>query len=108
MLPAPGDADGFFYRMVRSAQDTGERPTAAFPSSHIGISLILLYLVFPYSKKIFVALLPFVILLSLATVYIQAHYLVDAIAGVISSVLVFLLSSYLFDKGLFKQSLNAV
>ena len=105
MLPAPGDANGFFYQLVKSAQDTGERPTAAFPSSHIGISLILLYLVYPYSKKMFTALLPFVLLLSLATVYIQAHYLVDAIAGVISSVIVYKLSCFIFDKWFVKNTL---
>ena len=104
MLPAPGDADGLFFNLVKGAQDAGERPTAAFPSSHIGISFILLYLVYPFSKKMFAGLLPFVVLLTLATVYIQAHYLVDAIAGILTSVIVFNLSSFVFGKGLFKAS----
>lgn len=92
ILPAPGYPDGLFYRLVNFAQESGERPTAAFPSSHIGITLILLYLVYPQSKRFFFCLLPFALLLGMATVYIQAHYLVDAIAGVVSSVLVFMLS----------------
>lgn len=98
MLPAPGDSNGFFYKLVIQAQDAGERPTAAFPSSHIGISFILLYLTYPQSRRMFFVLLPFVFLLTFATVYIQAHYLVDAFAGIISSVLVFKLSAWIFDK----------
>lgn len=96
ILTAPGYSDGLFYKLVHLAQEAGERPTAAFPSSHIGITFILLYLVYPQDKCLFLCLLPFAILLSLATVYIQAHYLVDAIAGVISSVPVFLLSKGIY------------
>ena len=36
-LPIPGWKDGFFYQCVASAHAAGERPTAAFPSSHVGI-----------------------------------------------------------------------
>lgn len=97
ILVAPGYSDGFFYGLVRWAQDSGEFPTAAFPSSHIGVSLILLYLVFAQSRRFFCLLMPFVVLLSLATVYIQAHYLVDAIAGVVFSVLIFYLSGWFYD-----------
>ena len=53
MLPSPGYADGFFCHLVEWAQDSGERPTAAFPSSHIGITFILLYLIRPQSKRFF-------------------------------------------------------
>ncbi|NDV67281.1 hypothetical protein D0T60_18910, partial [Bacteroides sp. 224] len=27
---------GFFYNLVKTSQQVGERPTAAFPSSHVG------------------------------------------------------------------------
>lgn len=97
MLPAPGDASGLFYRLVGHTQEMGERPTAAFPSSHIGITLILLYLVYPQNRRLFFILLPFAVLLSLATVYIQAHYLVDALAGVLTSIPVFIASRWLYD-----------
>ena len=33
------------------------------------------------SKRFFALLLPFYLLLCCATVYIQAHYLIDALAG---------------------------
>lgn len=96
MLPAPGDANGFFRSLVASAQDTGERPTAAFPSSHIGMSTIILLLAGKSSRRLACALLPFYVLLCMATVYIQAHYLVDAICGMLSAPLVMLLMQRLY------------
>ncbi|MCD8318255.1 MAG: phosphatase PAP2 family protein [Paraprevotella sp.] len=98
MQPAPGYADALFYKLVCHAQDLGERPTAAFPSSHIGITLILLYLVYPQSRRFFLVLLPFALLLMMATVYIQAHYLVDALAGVLTSYPVFRISSWIYSR----------
>lgn len=98
MLPAPGYADGFFYHLVAGAQELGERPTAAFPSSHIGISMILLILAFRTSKRMGLSLLPFCLLLCCATVYIQAHYLVDAIAGCLTSVPIYFLSRTVYRR----------
>ena len=96
MMPLPDDAAGLFCQLVCYAQEIGERPTAAFPSSHIALTLILLYLVYPQSRRLFYALLPFAVFLTLATVYIQAHYVVDAIAGVITSYPVFCLSRWIY------------
>lgn len=84
MLPAPGYADGIFYQFVHASQAAGERPTAAFPSSHIGISTIVLLLSRRHAPRVTPFLLPFWMLLCCATVYIQAHYLIDAIAGLAS------------------------
>lgn len=97
MMTAPGDMSGLFYRLVRHAQEMGERPTAAFPSSHIGITFILLYLVYPENRRFFFILCPFAFLLTLATVYIQAHYLVDAVAGVLASVPVYYVSRQIYS-----------
>ena len=44
-LPSPGYTDGFFYHLVEDAKAAGERPTAAFPSSHVGISTICMFLI---------------------------------------------------------------
>lgn len=98
MLPSPGNPAGLFHRLVEQAQEMGERPTAAFPSSHIGITLILLLMVYPQSRRLFYILLPFSVLLAMATVYIQAHYLVDAIAGVLTAYPVYRLSQWIFQK----------
>lgn len=86
-LPSPGYADGIFYQFVESAKAAGERPTAAFPSSHVGISTVCMLLAWhSRSRKLFFVYLPFYLFLCCATVYIQAHYLIDAIAGLITGV----------------------
>ena len=92
MLKAPGWEDGLFYRLVAMAQATGERPTAAFPSSHIGISTIILALAWRHARPVVPLLLPLWLLLCCATVYIQAHYVVDAVAGLLSAPLVLCLA----------------
>ncbi len=88
---------GLFTTLVGIAQASGERPTAAFPSSHIGISTILMLLAFRTKKELGSFLIPFYVLLCCATVYIKAHYLVDAIGGFISGILFYLLTAYIYD-----------
>lgn len=89
LMPGPGYPPGIFYKLVSMAQSVGERPTAAFPSSHVGITTIVLILVskaksgkqiLPYLSVIYVCV-------CLATVYIQAHYLIDVFAGIASGCL---------------------
>ena len=98
MLPAPGWSGGLFYNLVASAQDTGEFPTAAFPSSHVGCTVVFLSLALRRSQRLFLCLLPFATLLICATVYIQAHYLIDVIAGALAGLLIYrLLKTRLLD-----------
>ena len=59
-LPSPGFTDGFFYHLVEDAKAAGERPTAAFPSSHVGISTICMLLMWHSgNRKLLCALAPF-------------------------------------------------
>lgn len=89
-LPLPGWNGGFFYDMVQSAHNAGERPTAAFPSSHVGVSTIVMLLAWQTgSRRLVWCLLPLYILLCLSTVYIQAHYAIDVLGGWISAVIMF-------------------
>ena len=89
-LPTPGYTDGIFYQLVEDAKEAGERPTAAFPSSHVGVSTICMLLAWhSRNRKLLFTMLPFYIFLCMATVYIQAHYLIDAIAGWISAVVIY-------------------
>lgn len=92
----------FFTKFVNIAQSAGERPTAAFPSSHIGVSVVVMILTFKANKRMFTALLPIFILLCCATVYIKAHYLIDAIAGLISGVLSYYIAARIY-KATFKD-----
>lgn len=99
MLPNPGDGGGFFHHMVESSQEAGERPTAAFPSSHVGVSTIVMILVWrSRCRLLFFLLLPAYLLLCGATVYIQAHYLTDAVCGFLSAIAVYYLTAWLFNK----------
>ena len=89
-LTIPGWNEGFFYNFVAGAHATGERPTAAFPSSHVGITSILMLLAWhSKNKKLFFGILPFYILMCFATVYIQAHYVIDVFAGWISAITIY-------------------
>ena len=89
---------GLFTELVGMAQSAGERPTAAFPSSHIGVTTIIVILAYRAKKWLFAAMFPVYLLLCCATVYIKAHYLVDAIGGVITGVLFYMLTSWLYKK----------
>ena len=86
----------FFTELVNLAQSAGERPTAAFPSSHIGVSLVMMILAFKASRRLFATLLPVFVLLCCATVYIKAHYLVDAIAGLMSGAISYIIATRLY------------
>lgn len=98
LLPSPGYDHGFFYNLVEASQEVGERPTAAFPSSHVGISTILMIMSFRVSRKLSYTLMPFYLLLCMATVYIQAHYLIDSICGFITAFPVYKMSSIMYKK----------
>ncbi len=86
-LTTPGYADGLFYQMVEGAKAAGERPTAAFPSSHVGISTVLMLLAWHTGdRRVFYVLSVLYVLLCLSTVYIQAHYAIDVVAGLVTGV----------------------
>ena len=91
MMDPPGWKDGLFYNLLEVIRHS-ERPVASFPSSHVGISTIVIFFAFKSrSKGLLSVLLPLWILLCCATVFIRAHYLVDVIAGFATAPLVFLL-----------------
>lgn len=102
LLPA-NVKGGFFQQLVDGTQASGERPTAAFPSSHVGMSTIMMILGYKVNKKLFVCLLPFYVLLCCSTVYVQAHYLIDVIAGFISAVFIYKISHKLYYTRLFHR-----
>jgi membrane-associated phospholipid phosphatase len=93
----------FFSGAVKLAQDIGEKPTGALPSSHVGISLILLFIGCKQGKALFYTMLPVVVFLILATVYIKAHYALDVIGGFITAPLFFALSNAIYKRVFAKQ-----
>ena len=99
-LTSPGWKDGLFYHILLFFHDAGERPTAAFPSSHMGIMVVLLCLARATRNRCFFwSLVPFGVLMFFATFYIQAHYAIDAIAGVFTGLLMYFLFTFLHSHG---------
>ena len=95
----PGWSDGFFYSLVEGMHHAGERPTAAFPSSHVGITTILMFLAWrTRCKPLFWCMMPFYVLMCFATVYIQAHYVIDVIGGWISAIVFYTVLLFLSKK----------
>lgn len=91
-MPTPGYTDGVFYHMVESAKAAGERPTAAFPSSHVGVATVCMLLSWhTRNRRLVLCMLPFFVFLCMSTVYIQAHYVIDAIAGLLSGIVLYAL-----------------
>lgn len=101
----PPSGGGLFQHLVETAQASGERPTAAFPSSHVGISTIVMILAWKADSKrrLFIGLLPFYVLLCFSTVYIHAHYAVDAIAGFLVAFPIYSIAHRLYYSKLFHR-----
>ena len=97
-LPVPGWEDGFFHQMVIDAHDAGERPTAAFPSSHVGVTVVLLWLAWrARNARLFWIMMPFAVLMFFGTFYIQAHYAIDAIFGIVAGTIIYFLCQFLYN-----------
>lgn len=91
-MAAPGWTDGFWYHMLDLTHDAGERPTAAFPSSHVGVTTVVLLLALRTRCRWLVGVIvPFYVLMCLSTVYILAHYAIDAVAGLVTGGLLYAL-----------------
>ena len=87
-MAPPGWSDGFCYHLLDITHDAGERPTAAFPSSHVGVTTVVMLLALrTRSTRLVLTILPFYVLMCFATVYIYAHYAIDVIAGLVTGII---------------------
>ncbi len=64
---------------------------AAFPSSHVALSLIALILNWKYNLPLALIFLPFTLILFVSTVYIYAHYVVDVFGGIAAGIALYFL-----------------
>ena len=87
---------GPFGYLIKFIQETGEVPTGAFPSSHVGISILLGYYIFKYFRQYFAVTAVIILILILSTVYIKAHYVLDIIAAFIVTPIFYYLSNKLY------------
>jgi len=96
-LSTIGNNSGFFSQLVQNTQQVGERPTAAFPSSHVGISTLIIFMIIKNRQYLLLSFLfPFYVALVTSTVYIQAHYVIDVMAGFTTAFLFYFLGSMVY------------
>ena len=106
-MAAPGWTDGFWYHLLDLTHDAGERPTAAFPSSHVGVTTVVMLLALhTRSKGLIFTILPFYILMCLSTVYIYAHYAIDAIAGLVTGCMLYFLLLVLYKNKIITKTIR--
>jgi len=86
-----------FQKIMWFIQEIAEQPTGAFPSSHVGISLVILFLSRKMAPNFFQWTWPLVVILIFSTVYIKAHYIVDVIAGLLMAPIVLWASKSLYN-----------
>lgn len=86
----------FWGKIMKFIQDTGETPTGAFPSSHVGLSLIILLISARTNTKQLIVIFPLALLVCFSTVYIKAHYVIDIIGGIISVPLLYFLGDKIY------------
>ena len=78
-----------FTRIMKGMFRNMNLAGAAFPSSHVAMSLVALILNWRYNRWLAVVLLPLTLMLMASTVYIYAHYLVDVLAGILVGILLY-------------------
>jgi len=72
-----------FDKFVKSIQDAASISGAAFPSSHVAAVWVVLIYMFRFKKWLGLTLLPLILALTVSVVYLQYHYTVDPIAGIL-------------------------
>ncbi len=87
----------FFDHVMHFIQRVAEQPTGAFPSSHVGISLIILILSKKITPEFYSKVWPLVLILIFSTVYIKAHYAIDIIGGLIIAPFILYLSDFVYQ-----------
>ena len=99
--------NGYIFKdIIHAIQAGAEQPTGAFPSSHVGITFVILILARKSLPLFFKICFPLAIILTLSTVYIKAHYAVDAIFGLLIAPFVVYLASLLFNTKVKKETIN--
>ncbi|MFC1480824.1 phosphatase PAP2 family protein [Candidatus Neomarinimicrobiota bacterium] len=81
---------GIFSTLIDLLYDIGESEGGAFPSSHIGLSLVVYLLLRPASQRLRIGFLILIFGLTISTVYGAFHYGLDAVAGLVTGPLLYL------------------
>jgi membrane-associated phospholipid phosphatase len=87
-----------FGALVKLAHAIGERPTAAFPSSHVGIMVVLWWMSFKHARPLLIYFIFIGGILCISTVYIKAHYLIDVLTAFVVSPFLLILSQCIYKR----------
>jgi membrane-associated phospholipid phosphatase len=88
LFPAPGGelADGLFHQTAHRLLEAGSSQGAAFPSSHVGVSVTQTLVTLRYLPRLAPIIGALTIGLALGAIYGGFHYAIDAVAGVLLGV----------------------
>jgi membrane-associated phospholipid phosphatase len=94
LFPPPGGvlADGYFYQVAHRILEAGSSQGAAFPSSHVGVSVAQTLIVARYLPRLTPVFALLTIGLTLGAIYGGFHYATDAIAGAVLGVAAFVMA----------------
>ncbi|NIN71249.1 MAG: hypothetical protein GTO46_04790 [Gemmatimonadetes bacterium] len=91
----PPLADGPMYQFVHWVLEDGGSKGAAFPSSHVAVAVAILLVTWRHDRVVWWVMFPFVVGLTIGTVYGRFHYAIDAASGVAAAVLLYWVAQYL-------------
>jgi membrane-associated phospholipid phosphatase len=91
LFPPPSGelANGFFFQLAHRVLEAGSAQGAAFPSSHVGVSVVQTMVVWRYLPRLAPIFALLTLGLALGAIYGGFHYATDAIAGALLGVGVF-------------------
>lgn len=91
LFPPPGGdlANGFFYQIAHRVLEAGSAQGAAFPSSHVGVSVAQTLIVARYLPRLTPVFALLTLGLALGAIYGGFHYATDAVAGLLLGTLAF-------------------
>jgi membrane-associated phospholipid phosphatase len=80
-----GPFTAFFARLFEQVNLSG----AAFPSSHVAVSIMLSIFAWRYDRRLGILLAVLTALIMAATVYIYAHWVADVVGGILAIMILF-------------------
>lgn len=85
---------GFFTKFVRIIQAQAHISGAAFPSSHVAAVWIILFFMIKYKPRLGWFLIPLIFCLTISVVFLQYHYVLDPIGGILVAFAIYSLASF--------------
>jgi membrane-associated phospholipid phosphatase len=98
LFPAPGGsiARGHLYQATHKLLEAGSSRGAAFPSSHVGVSVTQTLIMFRFLPRVAIVLCVLTVLLATGAVYGGFHYATDAFCGLLLGTITVLIAPRVF------------